>query len=88
MYRNEDEGGSDSSETGTTSGGVLDSKTKRDKDLALDKKKSSEHGFTTYWGPVGFQKKLHPLSIMVGLGWYIFTVVEFGNVLSGGAQPY
>lgn len=33
--------------------------------ISLDKKRSSKHNFTTYWGPIGFKKKLHPLSIMV-----------------------
>lgn len=31
----------------------------------LKKPKSSENGFTTRWGPIGFKKKLHPLTIMV-----------------------
>lgn len=31
----------------------------------LKKSRSSKHGFTTNWGPIGFTKDLHPLSIMV-----------------------
>lgn len=56
----------DASDTDTTSGDVLESKSKRDEDFIFDRKKPSKHSFVTNWGPVGFQKKLHPLSIMVG----------------------
>lgn len=43
------------------------SKTKDERKVILPLKtpKSSKHGFTTDWGPVGFRKKFHPLSLMV-----------------------
>ena len=41
-------------------------KDKKKRDIfTSDEMKSSRHGFTTTWGPVGFQKRIHPLSIMV-----------------------
>ena len=52
-----------------TSVDLLEIKSRDDDDevdlISLDKKRSSKHNFTTFWGPIGFKKKLHPLSIMV-----------------------
>lgn len=33
--------------------------------VPLKQPRSSRHGFATQWGPTGFKKELHPLSIMV-----------------------
>ena len=54
----------DASDSDTTSGNLLDGRSRHDEDLIFDRK-PSQHSFVTTWGPVGFQKKLHPLSIMV-----------------------
>ncbi len=34
-----------------------------------------DHGFTTNWGPVGFRKSGHPLSIMVCVRVCVFVCV-------------
>ena len=40
-------------------------KGKGDVDILDEAQKPKKRGFTTFWGPIGFKKKLHPLSIMV-----------------------
>ena len=40
-------------------------KQKKRRDITSEESKFVKHGFTTTWGPEGFKKKLHPLSIMV-----------------------
>jgi hypothetical protein len=37
----------------------------QDKRFPVKTPETSMHGFTTTWGPLGFKKDLHPLSIMV-----------------------
>lgn len=58
------------SDSGDTDEGSADTeevltKNTRMKDIFSDDMKSSGRGFTTDWGPIGFKKALHPLSIMV-----------------------
>ena len=60
-----DSDGSVTGETDDVMSDTVDRSSSPDLDLAIDKKKFSKRGFTTNWGPVGFKKKLHPLSIMV-----------------------
>lgn len=53
---------SDSGDTDEASVDLTETKVNVDN---VDTPKFSMRGYSTNWGPVGFRKKLHPLSIMV-----------------------
>ncbi len=68
MYTHNRRANEVASDSGDADGASVDpyeTKTKLNDDGDVESYSKKKHNFTTHWGPIGFKKNLHPLTVMV-----------------------